>query len=41
MTHSSEGSGSGSGFMLSLQSERKTRNASRWMTDNDVGEVFD
>eukprot|EP00965_Chrysotila_dentata_P186681 6163678-Pleurochrysis_carterae.AAC.1 len=29
---SSDGSGSGSGFIDSLQSERKTRKASRWMT---------
>jgi len=34
---SSEGSGSGSGFIESLQSERKTRKASRWITESDVG----
>ena len=37
---SSEGSGSGKGFIDSLHSERKTRKASRWITESAADDAL-
>ena len=37
---SSDGSGSGSGFIDSLHSERKTRKASRWITESAADDAL-